>query len=355
MLVSTFLHVLEKLYYTQFMRKLLLLQLTAALLCVNAMGQTGTTLLEITGENPVALAYKVDLHAGYNLLGNLFKNETTVEKLFQFSEIPLNAEVYNTSGVKLATRKQKVVASLNNGQWTYVTTAYWDVNASIPTGSAFFLRIVDYFVPGSQLKMLGSAVCITGPNPDGNPGNGTPQPKALVAGNNYIVPLFPRDPEYTSANLMTPSFLNLPLVDGMIVYTHNSAGFTCYFYEAEFGWEPSEPIFNVGTAFVVNYPSAQTWNEMVCGSRSDSVRTMIPFGVATTEMPSQSVVDLVPHPSSAGTYVQYQRLMASSNPSYWTLTDIYPLGRNIRTLLGWSSCAPRYHSVVEWNDTMKPF
>ena len=239
------------------MRKFLLLQLTAALLCVSAMG---TTLIEITGENPVALSYTMDLHTGYNLLSNPFKNETTVEKLFQFSEIPLNAEVYNTAGVKLATRKQQTVGALNNGQWTYVTTAYWDVNASIPTGSAFFLRIVDYFVPGSKLKMLGSAVC------------GAPQTQSLVAGNNYIAPLFPQ-------NGLTPS--NLPMVDGMIVYTHTIAGFTCHFYEEEFGWEPSEPIIQDGTAFIVNYPSAQTWTQTICEPVAN--RTMLPFVMDTIQ------------------------------------------------------------------------
>ena len=241
----------------------------------------GTTLIEITGENPVALSYTMDLHTGYNLLSNPFKNETTVEKLFQFSEIPLNAEVYNTAGVKLATRKQQTVGALNNGQWTYVTTAYWDVNASIPTGSAFFLRIVDYFVPGSKLKMLGSAVC------------GAPQTQSLVAGNNYIAPLFPQ-------NGMSLSFipwhqeprgnLNLPMVDGMIVYTHTSAGFTCHFYEEEFGWEPSEPIIPDGTAFIVNYPSTAFlfnptlyWSQPICEPVANRTYPMLPFVMDTIQ------------------------------------------------------------------------
>ena len=171
----------------------------------------GTTLIEITGENPVALSYTVDLHTGYNLLSNPFKNETTVEKLFQFSEIPLNAEVYNTAGVKLATYK---LLNRVTPAGTLESKLGWDVNASIPTGTAYFL----YIEPGRSIRveaqghltqyyrltMLGSAV-INGYDIKYNTS------RQLVAGNNFIAPLI-----ITPTDILTL----VPIIDGMQVFLH---------------------------------------------------------------------------------------------------------------------------------------
>ena len=240
------------------MKKFLILQLTAALLCVSAMGQTkNLKYLWLFDPNPVAVSYSVRLHPGYNLIGNSFQTASANE-LFGFTEIPLGSVLYSTEGVKLATRTEFFEQGSGHDPiytWRPYTYAVqrWDVDVAIPTGTVFYLYIDPAKFTGNSLNMLGEALVN---------GNGTTYHvgKPLVTGNNYITPLS-----------MSATFINevVPIIDGMQVFARQvdgwDNGWDVYYYDAEFGWdkngEQSEyffdftpPVFR-GEGYLVRYPN----------------------------------------------------------------------------------------------------
>ena len=201
--------------------------------------------VNFTSPPPVCLSYTIDLHNGYNLLGNPFINVTTVGALVKPElnhSIPVGSELFGLGG-------QPKLATLTSTGWDHP-------NAVLPTGSACFLK-VQGVAPNTKLKFLGQP--LVGEGWHAWNWQDSSIDIELNAGNNWVVPMF------VHADHTLISSLNVPYTDGVIVYIHTATGFDVYAYDPDFGWDPYEPEVKMGTCIGLFFGSPHTWRQpLVC-------------------------------------------------------------------------------------------